>query len=251
MPQLRRSSNPWSPLRRLLVFTCALTIAFSLSSCSRAIHLAQMGKALHKPTTLNKEAPTSAPETDLGAWSEKYSELLDEEAPYFGKPGERRAVWSPKELSPEALRRIGFDLSFEPLITDERVTRVLGNFSFDALGVPPETVPPTIAIDFWPKRIPEWSEGALAPYPTPDDPELSVSNLVALADPEFDCWLLMDTRYGALGAIVSKAYFSKMTMDQVCEHAAGVMNRYLEEFVLWLDEHPEFDPPLEAYGPRE
>lgn len=185
------------------------------------------------------------------SWIDRYRDLLEEEAPYFGNPGERRAVWSPKELSPEALQRIGFDLSFEPLIDDARVPRVLGNLDLALLGEQERVSRTVIAIDFWPKRIPEWSEGALAPYPTPDGPELSMSNLVALSNPKKDCWLLMDTRYGALGVIVSKSYVSKMTMEQVCDLAAGAMKSYLEEFTLWLDAHPEFDPPLEAYGSRD
>lgn len=251
MPQLRSTLNSWTLIRRLLVFTCIFTIAFSLSSCSRAVQVAQMGKALHEPTTLNKEAPTSAPGAELDARSEKYSELLDEAAPYFGNPGQRRAVWSPKELSPEALRRIGFDLSFEPLTSDDQVPGLFGNFDLEVVNEQPEVVQPNISIEFWPKRIPEWSEGAVIPYPTPNDPDLAVSNLVALSDPDIDCWLLLDTRYGAMGVLISKNYVSKLTIDHTCELAAGAMKRYLEEFSRWLEEHPEFDPPLDAYGPRD
>lgn len=209
-----------------------------------------MGKALHDATAMNKEAPTAATATKT-EWVDRYRWLLDEEAPYFGNPGERRAVWSPKELSPEALRRIGFDLSFEPLVSEKRVPRMLGNLDVGLLDEQFRVSQPLIAIDFWPKRIPEWSEGAVVAYQASNDSNLALSRIAALGNPDTDCWMLMDTRYGALGVIVSKTYFSKMTMDQVCEHAEGVMERYLDEFALWLEEHPEFDPPSTAYGPRD
>lgn len=228
-------------LRRAPYFLTVAALFVSLTGCVTV------------PLTEGNSAAAAATSEAVAeqSWVDRHRWLLDEEAPYFGKPGERRAVWSPMELSPEALRRIGFDLSFEPLTNDGRVTTMLGNFDLETVGEQSELVSPNIGLDIWPKRNPEWSEGALAPYPAPDDPELSMSRIVALGDPETDCWLLLDTRYGALGLQISKSYYSKMTMEQVCEHTAGAMKRYLEEFALWLDEHPEFDPPHDAYGPRD
>lgn len=227
-------------LRRAPYFLTVAALSVGLIACSPV-----------KPTEGKSSLAATSEAVAEQSWVDRYRWLLDEEAPYFGKPGERRPVWSPTELPPEALRRIGFDLSFDQLTSDDRVPGIMGNFSFEAVGESPVLVPRTISIDIWPKRIPEWREGAVVPFPTPNEPDLAISRIVALGDPDTECWLLMDTRYGTLGTIFFKGTTSKISIEQACEYGAGVMKRYLEEFALWLEEHPEFDPPLDAYGPRD
>lgn len=186
------------------------------------------------------------------SWAERHRDLVEEKAPYFGNPGERRAVWSPTELSPEALQRIGFDLSKKTLPNDFRVPSILGTHDRPGEDDFNPATRDLITLDFWPKRTDEWEAGAFIPFPSNAfDNEVKILKVAEPGDPSTDCWMLTDTKYGALSVLIIRSYYSETTVDGACIYAAKALEKYLVEFALWLDAHPEFDPPLEAYGPRD